>query len=630
MRMKSAFSSDSVDVVRPDSRDAELMEFVRSVLEAAGRHWGDGLVTEPNLRKGELAELYTETHYALAAVLLSVLSGKDRQYLDVAAARLRLWNDASGPMTFFNAMAVCLAAIVVRQSGTTHAGLNAILTSLLARAREHRHVGFGLNCGNNAYLQQVAIDTVLLPLAREEQVTQAGVDNLLAEFERYRTSEGFFFDLPRIGTEQERLSPPAYVMKMLFLVGICHELHPSDALARVFREGMESAAPLLTREGHLAYFGRTDNSPFAAGLTIFNLRKASRAAIAANEDFDSAGIDAERHYLSFPRTSTGMIRSNRFTDPTSLAELNWSRDVYSYEGQYSLASCAYALLGCFWFPEPTATPPDGTRSSVVASSADLGVARLRSGNAELLVRTSSEPTSWDRRYLGPTILRFQIGDRLLVGAISRTVATDAVIRPPRASNRMRRIYDILRDRLVRGIEQLDGTSVGFLPVMRRGSVDYLPYRVVDFKSSPSCVRVRYQMLRLHVRGYRLVLREVRGVLREKARVFGPKYYTRPLMKQVESIELSRTIYLESGHCRIEDTLSGDLAGKTLLFSTRHMPGAIVRVRGLEKRSPSVTGWGSDGRQTLMTYEQRATGSEIRYECDIEPADQRASGVDSLQ
>ena len=34
-------------------------------------------------------------------------------------------------------------------------------------------------------------------------------------------------DLPRSGGGQEPLSPPTYVMKMLFLAGVCHELHPT-------------------------------------------------------------------------------------------------------------------------------------------------------------------------------------------------------------------------------------------------------------------------------------------------------------------------------------------------------------------------------------------------------------------
>ena len=627
--MKLASSSEAGILAAVD-RDAALMAFTRSVVDAAGREWKDQFVLEPNARTNEPAELYTETHFALSAVLLAVLNEEPR-YFEVAASRLRLWNAANGPMTFFNAMAVCLAAIVFRRSSMSHAGLDAIVTTLLARAREHRHVGFGLNCGNNAYLQQVAIDTVLLPVARREQVTQKGIDVLLGEFERYHTAEGFFFDLPRTGAEQERLSPPAYIMKMLFLLGICHELHPSEPLGKLFHAGISSALPLLSREGHMAYFGRTDNSPFAAGLTIFNLRKAGRADDDAVADFDRASVDAERYYVSFPRTSTGMIRSNRFADPESLAELNWSRDVYSYDGQYSLASCAYALLACLWFPQSAARHTSSRSASVHvgAASTDLGLAKLRVGDSELVLRTASEATAWDRRYLGPTILRYQVGDRLLVGAISRTLSTDAVMHPGVApAGRFRRLRNMLQDRLVRGIEQLDGSSVGFLPVLRQGPIDYLPYRVLDVESSPARVKIRYQMLRLHVRGYRPVLREVMTVLHNKAKAFGQKYYTRPVMKMVDSIELTRIVDVDRKRVRIEDTLSGKLSGKTLLFSTRHLPGAVIQVRGLQKQGSPAIGWGSDGRQTLVTYSRLVTESEIRYECEIESADPHGSRNDT--
>lgn len=623
--MKSRSSSDVSAVLgTPVNRDARLVALARSILDAARGEWGDRFVTEPNARRNDPAQLYTETHYSLAAVLLSFLSGKDRRYLDLAASRLRLWDAGNGPMTFFNAMAVCLIAIVVRRSGTAHAGLDEIVTALLSRAHEHRHVALEQFCGNNAYLQQVAVDTVLLPLARGRQVTPAGVDLLVGEFHKYRTREGFFFDLPRWGTEQERLSPPTYIMKMLFLAGICHELLGSLALSQLFQTGMAGVLPLFTRDGHVSYFGRTDNSPFAAGLTVFNLRKASQEAAGDDLSYDRACVDAERYYASFPRTSTGMLQSNRFADPASLAELNWSRDVYSYDGQYSLASCAYALLGCHWYPRPGESwPPERSTESVTADSTDLGLARMCAGRAELVVRTGCEATGWDRRYLGPTILRYQVDDRLLVGAISTTISTDAGLQPTAPSNRIRRAYEILRDKFMKGIEQLDGTAVGFLPVLRQGPVDYLPYTVVDVASSPSRIRVRYRMLQLHVRGYRPCLSEVLQVLHNKIKVLGPKHYMRPAMKPVDSIELLRTVYLDRERCRIEDTLTGDLAGKTLLFSIRHLPGASVRVRGLEERR-SATGWGSDGRQALMLYERLATGSEIRYECDIELAGRQPS------
>ena len=156
-------------------RDRDLARFARSLIDAARREWRDRLVTEPNVG-GNPALLYTETHHALLAVLLFLDGGSDRDLLELATHRLRLWNKADGPMTFFNAMAVCLTTIVFRRSGHRHPGLEAILAELLDRAHEHRHVAYDQWCGNNAYLQQVAVDMVLLPLAREREVTSDNVN----------------------------------------------------------------------------------------------------------------------------------------------------------------------------------------------------------------------------------------------------------------------------------------------------------------------------------------------------------------------------------------------------------------------------------------------------------------------
>jgi len=609
------------------TRDAGLVELAETLLQAAHAQWPDRMITEPNAKGPDPAELYTETHYALAAVLLALLSGRER-HLDLAQSRLRLWDDAGGPMTFFNAMAVCLAAVVARQAGVTHAGLTAILARLLSRAREHRAVAWTQNCGNNAYLQQVAVDTVLLPLARGEAVTQAGRDVLLAEFRRYRTPEGFFVDLPRWGTRQEPLSPPTYVMKMLFLAGICHVLHSDEELAELCAAGMRSTVPLLSRNGQFSYFGRTDNSPFAAGLTIFNLRKAAHLLPDLAPACHEACIAGERFYASFPRTDVGLLRSNRFADPDSLAELNRSRDVYSYDGQYSLSSCAYVLLASHWFPAADGGRLPALPARAVGHSDDLGVARLEAGGAEAIVRTTGEVTGWDRRYLAPTILRLQIGDRLAVGAIPKSVETDASAGPPAPSGRLRRVYGILRDRYLRGFEQLDAVGVGFLPVLRCGAVDYLPHAIAERTAASASISIRYRMLGVHVRGVRPCVSELGQAVGHRLKLLGQDPFRRPVMRPDDSVELRRTVRLEPTRCRIEDSLSGDLAGRTLVFSVRHMPGAIVHVHGLRRRA-AVTAWSSDGRQTIEVFEGTSAGPDMRYACDIELLDDSAS-VDAVE
>lgn len=603
------------------AQDVDLVQFCRCVIDAARREYGHRIVTEPGIG-GNPRLLYTETHYALAALLLGVLCNGEEALLDLAASRLALWNRGKVPLTFFNSMAVCLAAIVLKRSGQTHARLRAVLEELLSKTpRRHRDVAYRQYCGNNAYLQQVAVDTVLLPIACEDKVTDEGLSCLIAEFRRYRTAEGFFYDLPRSGTAQEPLHPPTYIMKMLFLAGVCHELHPAGEFTELFRTGMTSALPLLTGEGSFSYFGRTDNSPFAAGLSIFNLRKATRICPDRRHEFREACSSAERYYRTFPRTAAGLLECNRFADAKSSSELVYSRDDYAYVGQYSLASCAYALLGCHWFPvsaDPvTNSTGDRTPTDLVAQSTDLGVVKIASRNHELFVRTRSQVTAWDRRYLGPTILRYQIGGRLMIGAIPRTISTDEKVAKwlhPKA--RIRRLAGTLRRRFLRGIEQLDGASVGFLPVIRQGPFDYLPYTLLSMEAFSGGLRSRYQMLRLKARGFRPCFIELGEFLHRNLPGLKPKHYSRPGMNLVDAFEFSREIHLERDGCRIRDCISGNLEGTTLLFSVRYLPCTSVRLRGLSKRE-SIICWGSDGRQMLDLYEAQSTSSQICYECDVE-------------
>jgi hypothetical protein len=136
--------------------------------------------------------------------------------------------------------------------------------------------------------------------------------------------------------------------------------------------------------------------------------------------------------------------------------------------------------------------------------------------------------------------------------------------------------------------------------------------------SSRCLKTRYRMLQLSARGYYPCFIEFNELLHRNLPGLKSKHYSRPVMKLVDSLELSRDIYLEREGCRIEDRIFGDIKGKKLLFSVRYFPCASVRVQGLTKRE-SMTSWGSDGQQTLELYETQATGSQVRYEYQIELA-----------
>lgn len=600
-------------------RDRALVAFTGSVIDAARQTWRERPVSEPDIAFDPLV-LYTEPHYALAAALQSVLTG-DESLLDVAEQRLRLWDSARLPVTFFHAMATCLTAVALRRAGRSHAGLAAAVDALLARAPEHRHVAWTLWCGNNAYLQQVALDTVLVPVATGRPVTDAGVSVLLGEFDRFESPEGFFHDLPRSGDEQERLFPPTYIMKMLFLLGVCDELHPHEGLRAKFRRGMMAVRPLVTGDGVFSYMGRTDNSPFGAGLAVFNLRRAAHVCPEQRALFQDAAARAERFYTTFPRTSTGVLQSNRFADAASATEQGYSRDRYAYVGQYSLASCAYSLLGCAWYPSDPAADASGLDGSArgaaehVVMSKDLGVVKLTGPRHEVVLRTGSQVTSWDRRYLGPTVLRFRIGERLVVGAISRTVSTDRAVREQGTRSRLPGSVRHLANLFRNGIEQLDGTAVGFLPVVRHGSVDYLPGTLLASEVHMDRATFRYGMQAVSVRGFHPCLTELRELAHRNLRLLRPLFYSRPRIRPAPGIECHRTVSIAEGRCRITDALTGDVTGRTICLSTRRLPGGHVRVSGLDFVR-SVTGWGSDGRQVLDLYEAVAGGPELRYECEI--------------
>jgi hypothetical protein len=608
-----------VTVAPGGERDAALAAFVRTVVDAAQRSWGTRIIAEGD-GTFDPRQLYTETHYALGAVLLFLHDRGEPSLLDLAEARLRLWGTGTYPLTFFNAMAICLTRIVLARSGVRHQGLEAILGELIGQTREHRGVAYRQWCGNNAYLQQVAVDTVLLPIACGRAVTADATKLLATEFEAFRTAEGLFYDLPRQRGQREPLLPPTYIMKMLFLAGVCHELHPAPEFERLFREGMDAVLPLISRDGTFSYLGRTDNSPFAAGLTIFNLRKAARLSPVRSDAFDEACGRVERFLASFPRTDSGVLESNRFADAANPAEARRSKDAYAYVAQYSLSGCTYALLGSHWFPSPNGRAfarPGGASQPSVASSQDLGVVKLDACDRELIVRTRSEITAWDRRYLGPTILRYSSGPRLLVGAISRSVATDSAIRQ-RARGGVRGLLDLFRNRYVEGAEHLDATSVGFVPVLRRGAVDYIPGPAELVDTSPATVLSRHAFQGVHARGVHPCVLEALQLAHRKLPGLKPREYAAPRIVRAPSLALSRVIAFEAGGCTIDDTLTGPLAGKRLLFSIRRMPGTAVRVSGMTK-TRTFTGWGSDGRQQLDVYEAAPAGSSFTYRCNITEA-----------
>ena len=182
-------------------------------------------------------------------------------------------------------------------------------------------------------------------------------------------------------------------------------------------------------------------------------------------------------------------------------------------------------------------------------------------------------------------------------------------------SRLRRAAALLERRFRRGIEQLDGTSVGFLPVLRRGATDFLPCRLLSLEATASRVTSRYRMVALHARGLRPCLIDLSELLHRNVPGLQPKHYSRPPVGGTAALELSRTIHVARDGVRIEDRVSGDLSGFTLLFSVRYFPGTRVRITGLSKRE-SLRSWGSDGMQLVDAFGAGAAGLQLCYECHV--------------
>jgi hypothetical protein len=246
----------------------------------------------------------------------------------------------------------------------------------------------------------------------------------------------------------------------------------------------------------------------------------------------------------------------------------------------------------------------------------LGLVKLDGPNHELILRTRSEFTALDRRYLGPTILRYTIGDRQLIGAIAPTVSTDRVTHRPRYRGPLGNLFGLFGYRWSHGFEQCDGTTVGFLPIIRDGAVDYVPHTPTTVEAGPTHVRMRCRMLKVPARKHHAWVIEAQDLFRKNLHGLRAPHSTRLSITKADSFELLRNVYLDRDGCRIEDQVSGPLRGKRILFSTRRFPSASISVRGL-MHERSLTGWSSDGRHTLDVYTSpQLAHQECHYTCAI--------------
>jgi hypothetical protein len=597
----------------PFETSGKMISFARSVVDAVTSTFGEGYVVAPG-QSPHSPRLYSESHYALALILLYLLDGHDDRRLQLAADRLNKWEQLGEPETFFNSFAILLSKILADLYKITHPELIATLNRLCHAHKSTYKDAWAAGCGNNMYVQQGIADLLLYPLAVGKVVGEAEVDVVLAEFARFRSPEGLYFDGPR-SAGSERLFPLTYCMKFLFLLGIAYKLQGHESFRKAFVDGLKAVVPLMTSEGGFSYFGRTDNTSFAVGLTIFVLRLGAEIDSSNRTAYSRLAQRQEQCYKSTPQTTGGYLQVNRLREVKDPSEYEWSRDVYSDPTQYSIASAAYILLGELLCSSPAAEQDgENEQDTQVTYSEDLGIARLCASGVEAFVRTLSNTTNHDRRYIGPTVLRFAAQGRLTVGAVPVTCSDDGSYQLQRG--RALRILKNIWHKYHKGMDDLDARYTGFVPVLMDGSDMLLPVRVVRQRIEGRCLETEYEFGRRSFRGWPVVLDQLLSYWSALGLPGAQQHSISRAFVAEPDIHFTRRQQLtETADLLIEDTLLGNLRHKVLWFSTRYIAGEAVDLTGLPCEGHAI-GWGSDGEMQFDFYAQRCAADQISYNCRV--------------
>jgi hypothetical protein len=589
-----------------------MISFARSVVDAITNSFGEAYVTEPG-QSPKTPRLYSESHYALALILLYLLDCRDEGRLQLAADRLNKWQRLGEPETFFNSFAILLSRNLAVRYQIGHPELNFILDRLCRAHKSTYKEAWADSCGNNMYVQQVVADLLLYPLARGNAVGGAEVDLILQEFAHFRSPQGLYFDGPRAGA-CEHLFPLTYCMKFMFLLGISYKLQGHEKIRIAFIDGLRAALPLMTSEGGFCYFGRTDNSSFATGLTIFVLRLGAELDPSRRRSYSTLARRQEQVYKSTPRTAGGYLQVNRIRQRKAPTEYEWSRDAYAYPTQYSIASAAYVLLSELLCPHLDAEQDgEDEHCACITYSEDLGIAKLCAPGVEAFVRTLSNTANHDRRYMGPSVLRFEVRGQLIVGAVPVTCSDDGSYKMRRAP--ALRILKNVWHKYHKGTDDIDARYTGFVPVVMDGDDILLPLRVVRQRTE-ECVETEYEFGRRSFRGWSMGL--------DQLRLYGsalglplprPDSASRQFVAEPNIHLIRRQHLTQASDLLIEDTLLGRLRHKVLWFSTRYFLNARVEVSGLLCTGDAI-GWGSDGEVRFDFYAQDCTTDKISYSCRL--------------
>jgi len=560
---------------------------------------------------------YGETHLALLLTVLHHWDAGDEKLLQGAEVRLHLWDELNAAPTFFNAMAVCLTQIEMNRSNLHHSTLETRLTSILKRCTPSTSMAWNFDCGNNMYLQQLLVDRVLIPTATGRPISDDTMADVARGFIQFQTLEGFFFDLPRNGHPGRRILPLTYNLKILFLLGLCHIVRPYTEIEYMLRRGLKTTLPLFSSNGTMSYLGRTDNTTFAAGLASFCLHLAIELGIEPARARFLAQCNQE-HWLSFDVRDDGCLEVNRYGPSASRKDRVWSADDYAFPWQYALAGAAYTALGYRFLPHrlDTDVGVDSQTERTYKFSVDLRLVKICEGRCKLYLRSGSDFHAKDQRYLGPTILRLEHDNRLLIGAIPMTYSGEPKARAIENPGRLKALLGKMIYRYQEGWPQLNAKTTAFVPTLTCGSTLWLPCTAITVVNKELSVRSEHLFRTFRARGIAAVWLEVRSLLGLNL----PSLFSTPDVPpqgiNSSEVQLYRIVEYsgDEGIC-ITDSLSGNLRGKMLRIATRSAIRLDYQLSKLALETKYI-GWGSDGPSEISVYAARLTSSKFSYRIDI--------------
>ncbi len=589
---------------------APLLERFRALTAAALTRGGDGFIREPNAPPRWLTREsnYTDSHLAILLWILGRTEGADSGAADrIAASRIRLWDRLQLPPDFFNAMAYCVLGILIRENGA-HPDLSAAVEAVLRRRQDNSTQAWSKSCGNNMYLQQRCVDHWLAPLAEGRPPAASAAALLLQEFKSCLSPEGFFFDQPRPSSGKPRQYPFAYMLKCMFLLALCSRLHPCTELAALFRSMLEKITPFIAADGGFSYWGRTDNSTFAAGLAAFCYRAA--VTLGAGGEARNLAAQADALFQRFPQSAEGGMEVNYYPLPAPYVNLVRSRDAYAYPWIYGISGACYCLLGDLLFPLAPAGAPAATPAPAsVAHSTDLGLIRVRTSGWDLFLRTSSNLHSRDRRQFGPTILRLESASGLVVGAMPKTLSTDvAVAAPKNAGSLSRHLWQAVHY-WKHGLDYLQPELVGFLPVVVVGWMQYVPIGCPASRTGDSSVTSEHPMVAINRRGLQPAMAHILNLVQRQFLKHGAP--EPELTPRASGLRLIRKVSWTDSVIRIDDTILGGVKGARVLAGTRKLMPFRVETEGL-RVAGSITGWSSDGPVEIQLYESACRETETAF------------------